>query len=145
MTIVRPFRVGDMDQILQIADISLQEEYDSEVFFTIYKSWNSSFLVASMDGDIVGFICGITGSGEGARILMLAVHPRFRRRGIGSALLQNFTNICGKKGTDRITLEVRPSNQLAIQFYKDHGFQPVGVIGGFYSNGEDGVKMIKRL
>jgi [ribosomal protein S18]-alanine N-acetyltransferase len=48
---------------------------------------------------------------------------------------------CAVKGMRVIELEVRVSNQVAIHFYEKMGFQLVGRIPKYYSNGEDAFRM----
>ena len=72
----------------------------------------------------------------------LAVEPDWRRRGIGSALLERLL-IETKGDTDRgYTLEVRVSNVGAIRLYERFGFRPRGVRRGYYTdNREDALIM----
>jgi ribosomal protein S18 acetylase RimI-like enzyme len=41
-------------------------------------------------------------------------------------------------GAHRVTLEVRPSNQVAHKLYRKYGFEFSGMRKGYYSDGEDG-------
>lgn len=145
MVYIRQFVQSDITQVSEIAEISLKESYDEELYFTIHNYWSEGFLVADIDGYIVGFISGIIVSKDTSRILMLAVRHSFRNRGVGSNLLQVFTEKSAQKGMNKITLEVRTSSENAINFYRKKGFQPIGVIEDFYSNGESCLKMIKYL
>ncbi|MFO7991329.1 MAG: GNAT family N-acetyltransferase [Thermoplasmata archaeon] len=145
MVIVRPFRPDDLDGVVYISKISLREEYEMNIFLSIYKAWNSCFLVAITRGKVIGFINGITDPEQGGRILMLAVHPNFRNIGVGGNLLEQFTNVAVMNGVGNIQLEVRESNNDALEFYRKRGFHVVSKIGDFYTDGEDGIKMMKRI
>jgi ribosomal-protein-alanine N-acetyltransferase len=80
-----------------------------------------------------------------ARILMFAVSTGMRRRGIGRQMMDAFLQACAMRGLRRIELEVRTSNEEAIRFYKRYGFELAGVLPKFYTDGEDGYKMIRHL
>jgi len=86
----------------------------------------------------------LTADGQ-ARILMFAVSAGLRRRGVGSAMMDTFLRTVAMRGLKRIELEVRVSNTEAIQFYKRNGFEIAGALPRFYTDGEDGYKMLKHL
>jgi len=56
-----------------------------------------------------------------------------------------FVQVCAMRGIRQIDLEVRISNDDAIRFYKTYGFEIAATLEKFYTDGEDGYKMIKRL
>ncbi|MBS3782131.1 MAG: GNAT family N-acetyltransferase [Candidatus Thermoplasmatota archaeon] len=142
---IRRFKKEDLEKVRNIADISLKEEYNTELFLTIKEMWNDGFQVYEISGEIRGFICGMIIDPETVRVLMLAVHPLFRNRGIGSRLLQRFVEISSSIGIKKIVLEVRVSSKRAISFYRNRGFQITDRLKDFYTNGEDGYKMVRFL
>ena len=76
----------------------------------------------------------------------LAVHPAYRRRGIGTALLRAVIDEARRHGVTRVTLEVRKSNEAAQKLYLSLGFVAQGVRKGYYSDdGEDAVVMALEL
>ena len=145
MVYIRKFTKSDVNQISNIAQTSLKESYDDELYISIHNYWPDGFLVAALDNYILGFISGVIVSKDTSRILMLAVRPSHRNKGIGSTLLQNFIENSAQKGMKKITLEVRVSSENAVNFYRKRGFHPIGIIEDFYSNGESCIKMIKYL
>ncbi len=145
MALIRKFKKEDLQKVRNIADISLEEEYNRELFITIKELWNNGFLVYEINGDITGFICGIILDSESVRVLMLAVHPMYRNRGIGSELLQRFIEVSSSIGVKKIVLEVRVGSRKVIEFYQKRGFQITERLEDFYTNGEDGYQMVKYL
>ncbi len=141
----RNFKMGDLKEVQKIAKLSLYESYSLDVFILIDQAFNCEFIVHSIGGEVAGFINGVITSEDGARILMLAVHPSWRRRGIGSSLLDTFVANASRRGMKKITLEVRPSNDNAIEFYMARGFEPVGTIDNFYTDGERCINMVRYL
>lgn len=75
----------------------------------------------------------------------LAVHPDYRRCGVGAALLDRTILQMGKYGVNRIELEVRRSNRAAIDFWQKLGFVPFGELPGFYGDGEGALRMRKTI
>ena len=90
------------------------------------------FIVAEgEDGTVLGY-AGLHVAVDEGYIDNIAVQEAYRRQGVGEALLGAFIRF-GKKKLAFLTLEVRPSNDPAIQFYMKHGFVQVGRRKNFYS------------
>jgi ribosomal protein S18 acetylase RimI-like enzyme len=94
-------------------------------------------------GEMVGFIAGDPRQSKGVVwIATIAVDPRFRRRGIGSALML----ACEERARLPIMkLSVRISNQGAISMYQKLGYQTSDIWQAYYNDGEDGLVMTKKL
>jgi len=100
-------------------------------------------LKATEDGEMIGFVAGDPRPSEGfAWIATIAVDPRYRRRGIGRALLRNCEN---RLKIPNIRLTVRMSNEGAMRLYAQEGYRTVDIWKAYYSDGEDGVVMEKPL
>jgi ribosomal-protein-alanine N-acetyltransferase len=73
-------------------------------------------------------------------LMNIAVDPAVRRRGIGTALLEQMLDRAGPDAA--YTLEVRPSNAVAIALYERFGFRAAGTRRRYYQDtGEDAVIM----
>ncbi len=76
----------------------------------------------------------------------LAVLPAKRRLGLGSVLLKSGFAEARQRGATEMFLEVRNSNQAAINLYLQFGFTSLSVRRGYYSHPrEDALIMRKRL
>ncbi len=92
----------------------------------------ASFIVAEgEDGTVLGY-AGLHVAVDEGYIDNIAVREEYRRQGVGEALLGAFMRF-GKEKLAFLTLEVRPSNDPAIQFYMKHGFVQVGRRKNYYS------------
>ena len=80
-----------------------------------------------------------------AHLLLLAVAPALRRRGIGTELLQWLECTARVAGLRAIRLELRTGNAPARGFYRRHGFEETGQITGYYQGLEDATRMVKPL
>lgn len=102
------------------------------------KNENSYFLVAVNNG-VMGYIGVQEICGE-AYITNVAVFEKYRKLGIGRALLREACGGAQSRKCEFITLEVRESNQPAIALYESEGFEKAGVRKNFYSSpSENGV------
>jgi ribosomal-protein-alanine N-acetyltransferase len=139
--LLRLFQPADLPRVYELACSALSENYNPTLFIDLYSYWPEGFVVLENEGVILGFVFGILLSRSDARILMLAIDSRFRGKGLGTVLYREFQKECALKGIHTITLEVRKSNQAAIRFYERLGFQMVGKVENYYTNGEDAYRM----
>lgn len=79
-----------------------------------------------------------------AHFTNIAVHPTWRRLGLGRRLLRSLLETARSQACVRATLEVRPSNTSALALYVSEGFSPVAARPRYYSdNGEDALILWK--
>ncbi len=86
--------------------------------------------LATVDDTPAGFAL-IRCVADEAELLLLAVSPASRRRGVGTALLRAVSSECAANGVQDFHLEVRAGND-AISLYAAHGFTKVGERRGYY-------------
>ena len=98
-------------------------------------------LKATAEGALIGFISGDIRRWEGIGwITSLGVLPEFRRKGVGTALLQ----ACEERiKLPRLRLCVRKSNQAAISLYQRAGYLQKETWPRYYMGGEDALVMEK--
>jgi len=73
-----------------------------------------------------------------AHITLLGVHPQYRHQGLGMLLLTNLLQEATERNLHHATLEVKTTNDKAIQLYKKFGFQIAGTRKNYYpKTGED--------
>ncbi|MDP8003422.1 MAG: ribosomal-protein-alanine N-acetyltransferase [Caldisphaera sp.] len=79
-------------------------------------------------------------------VISIAVLPEYRKKGIGSMLLNEAINRMKLNyNVEAVYLEVRVSNNEAINLYKKYGFEEVRIINEYYRDGEDAYVMVKTL
>jgi ribosomal-protein-alanine N-acetyltransferase len=82
---------------------------------------------------------------DDAHLLLFAVHPSQRRRGVGSALLKWLEAAAQAAGARRIRVEARLDNEAARNFYNEHGYHERAIAPGMYSGRLQGVKLEKWM
>jgi ribosomal-protein-alanine acetyltransferase len=83
---------------------------------------------------------------ESLEILKLGVFPEWQRKGVGTHLMETAYTEGRRRGCNRCFLEVRKSNQNAIQFYYRHDFRISGTRINYYTDPiEDAWVMEKTL
>ncbi|NLY89855.1 MAG: ribosomal protein S18-alanine N-acetyltransferase [Firmicutes bacterium] len=143
---VEPMQLEDLPEILVIEKLSFPVPWSKQAF--LYELLNNEYalyLVARENHEVCGYI-GMWRIIDEGHITNLAVHPAYRRRGIGRLLLKALIQKGKKHGLRRLTLEVRRSNLAAQRLYMEFGFVQVGVRPRYYQdNQEDALIMWKEL
>ncbi|WP_088138993.1 tRNA (adenosine(37)-N6)-threonylcarbamoyltransferase complex dimerization subunit type 1 TsaB [Achromobacter xylosoxidans] len=108
-----------------------------------YGAW-----VLRREGKLAGF-CVLMFAPDVAHLLVIAVAKPLHRQGLGGVLLDWCEQQARERGVEGVLLEVRPSNESAIGFYKRHGYLQIGVRRGYYpaekGGREDALVMQKRF
>jgi ribosomal-protein-alanine N-acetyltransferase len=105
----------------------------------------SRHMLIAADGTIAEFVDEAAGFYltrsvlEEEELLLFAVAPQFRGRGLGTALLEQFLSSARARGIKRVFLEMRRSNTAAA-LYEKFGFRPVGERPSYY-RGSDGHRL----
>lgn len=144
---IRDIDVSFLPSILEIERNSYSCPWPAEVFVEeLSLKWSKMWGYFPPDSDNpVGFIFYWKIYDE-LHILNLAVHPAYRRKGIGKELLGALITHGLKDGFKIITLEVRQSNAAAINLYKSFNFRIIGIRKGYYcDNNEDAYIMALNL
>ena len=101
-------------------------------------------VVACNADERVGFASMQFGDERGHLVLM-AVTPAFRRRGIGRQLLAWLIESAQVAGMASLHLELRAGNTEALAFYGALGFSPTLRMSGYYQGREHAVRMVRVL
>jgi [ribosomal protein S18]-alanine N-acetyltransferase len=141
---LRPFIEGDLPQVLELEQASFPLPWKEEFFLKELSRPHSWFWVAEKEGRVVAYLCGWFIADEG-EVLKVAVHPAYRRRGLGKFLLEEMITVAFRRGAQTLHLEVRASNVGAITLYKLCGFQEVGTRRRYYEDGEDALLMKREI
>ena len=133
----------DVDGIMQIEAAAYGDHHWSKASFISEISNELAFYYAlyTQDGVLAGY-AGCWHILEEAHITTIAIHPDYRRRKYGQALLSKVIKDCYADKIKYITLEVRVSNEAAISLYTKYGFSSFGTRKGYYQdNNEDALIM----
>lgn len=121
------------------------------------EPWSARALELLLDEtQAVGFVCACDGVAQAyggmlitpfeGQITNIAVHPDFRRQGLGGAILEALLKEAARRNLESVVLEVRASNTAAIALYERYGFTAVGRRKNFYrAPTEDALVMLKML
>ncbi|MDY0294081.1 MAG: N-acetyltransferase [Candidatus Methanomethylophilaceae archaeon] len=141
--LIREMVPEDAGEVYRITCASLDQYFNPNMFTFFRAQWPSGQLVAAdLTGRPVGYICGSRSGIAKVNISMFAVSEGYRSKGIGGMLLEAFRSRAALEGAVTVTLEVRPSNEGALRFYKRHGFAVAEYLPRFYNDNGDAVRMV---
>ena len=81
---------------------------------------------------------------EDADILNVCVAPEARRQGLAEALMRELETRLIPKGIEKITLEVRASNEPAIRLYEKLGYSQVGTRKNYYEKPREDALILQK-
>ncbi len=124
--IIEAMRLEDLDQVVAIEIASFTDPWAFRAFLSELETNNLAvYLSARLYARLIGYIGSWVIIDE-VHITTLAVEAPFRRQGLATELLNALIARFEVMGARYITLEVRPSNTAARQFYEKHGFKVCG-------------------
>lgn len=123
----------DMPSVLEIEDRSFEFPWTEDEFIRCLRQRDCIGMVAERSEQVVGFMIYELHKNR-IHILSFAVHPDFRRNGIGSAMVDKLITKLAYQRRNRIMLEVRETNLDAQLFFRQLGFRATGVLRSFYED-----------
>lgn len=128
---IRKMSESDCETVWELQKKCFSRAWSLESIWEMFTMAGYVSLIACENGSIIGYI-GIKAVLDEADITNVAVHPRWRRRGIGRELLTALLKEAAQKGVHRIFLEVRVSNEAARALYEQAGFQTIDIRKNYY-------------
>ena len=127
---IKKLAINDVDYIEQIfnleKDIFKNSAFSKESTENLVKADNSFIYAYLVDEKVCGYLM-VLDSIDVYEILAIATVEEYRNKGIAQELLD-------KIKTKDIFLEVRKSNEKAINFYKKNNFKQISIRKGYYSD-----------
>ena len=136
---IKKLMIDDTDYIEQIFNLE-KEIFKNSAFNRTYldsliKADNSFIYTHIIDNKVCGYLM-VLDSIDVYEILVIATVKEYRNKGIAQELLD-------KIKTKDIFLEVRESNQVAINFYKKNKFKEISVRKNYYSEPNENAIIMK--
>ena len=132
-------RVADLAAVMRVMDAAFDpaygEAWSGAQLLTLFALPSARVCIA-WDGEQS---CGFSAAriaGPESELLLLAVDPSWRGRGIGKLLMQDWQAWAAAQGADEYFLEMRADND-AVHLYSRSGFSEVGRRTAYY-RGHDG-------
>jgi ribosomal-protein-alanine N-acetyltransferase len=145
---IQKMDVKDLDEVLTIETSASSNAWSKNMFTGEMGNPFSCCFVMKMEvgskQPIIGFVC-FRNVAEESELLNIAVHPRYRRSGVGRKLMEFYIDFSSKQGAKAFYLEVHSSNWSAIHLYQCFSYQSAGMRKRFYQSKFDALVMMKKV
>ena len=145
---VRPLTVTQLDECWRLDQRCFVdgEAYSRDTFEYLLTAPESvSYRAVTQGGAMVGFIIGLVEPDHTGHVTTVGVAPEHRRRRIARRLMEKVEDGFRRRDVRIVRLEVRSINIGAQQLYQNLGYVVTQRLPRYYSNGGDGLLMIKSL
>ena len=145
---IRPLTISQLDECWRLDQRCFVdgEAYSRDTFEYLLTSPESvAYRAVTSDGLMVGFIVGLVEPQNTGHITTLGVAPEHRRRRIAERMLKRVEESFRRRHVRTIRLEVRSVNSGAQNLYRNLGYTVTQRLPRYYSNGGDGLLMIKSI
>jgi len=145
---VRPLTITQLDECWRLDQRCFVdgEAYSRDTFEYLLTAPESvSYRAVTQGGGMVGFIIGLVEPDHTGHVTTVGVAPEHRRRRIAQRLMEKVEDGFRRRDVRIVRLEVRSINAGAQQLYSALGYTVTQRLPRYYSNGGDGLLMIKPL
>ena len=132
---------GDLDSIYELEKASFKDPYPKYLLDQLAEEYPETFIVAKRGIETVGYLA-VAHFTNHYHVVSVAVAPGSRRLGIAQRML-SFVEDRLPSGV--LKLELRKSNDPALDLYRKNGFRQTGTITSYYADGEDAITMEKAI
>lgn len=140
---MRKWTFDDIKEIAKLESEIFVEPWTEEELKSSFNGGNFYTQLIEFDGQIVAYV-GANVTNWDSDICLIAVKKEYRRQGLAIKLLNKLIEFAKANNQEKIFLEVRASNESAINLYKKMGFTPYGIRKNYYGT-EDAINMVLIL
>jgi len=127
----------DVEAIAMLEQICFRTPWPIEFIYEDICITKNTYLVLKENGKTIGY-AGMWIILDEAHLNNICIHPDHRGGGKGKMLLRALMQEALNRDAESMTLEVRVGNPIAIELYKDMGFEIEGIRKKYYQdNNED--------
>ena len=145
---VRPLTISQLDECWRLDQRCFidGEAYSRETFEYLLTAPESvSYRAVTAGGVMVGFVIGLVEPDHTGHVTTVGVAPEHRRRSLAKRLMKQVEDGFRKRNVRLVRLEVRAVNAAAHKLYQSLGYTVTQKLPKYYSNGGDGLLMVKSL
>ena len=141
---IREMKFEDYENIKDKLQKEFDEFWTPSILKSELESKNSKYIVALKGKEVVGF-AGIIILPDGTEVTNIVTKKVERKKSIGKLLLDKLINMTITEKKEVISLEVNEKNIIAINLYKNFGFEKVGRRKKYYNGIDDAIIMTKKI
>ena len=138
-----PMNEDHICQIAELEKLCFNDPWSVKSIASELNNKLSLWLVAVDSETVVGYVGSQTVLGE-TDMMNIAVHPDYRKQGIGTGLILALIRELSSRGSHSLMLEVRASNEQAISVYSKLGFSEIGRRRNYYRNPKEDALILRK-
>jgi [ribosomal protein S18]-alanine N-acetyltransferase len=145
---LRPLTISQIDECWRLDQRCFVdgEAYSRDTFEYLLTAPESvSYRVVTENSSMAGFVIGLLEPDHTGHITTIGIAPEHRRRRLASCLMERIEDGFRRRDVRIVRLEVRSSNESAQTLYLSLGYAVTQRLPKYYSNGGDGLLMIKSI
>ena len=144
---IRTARLEDLDELLAIEVACFRtDRLSKRSFRNFILPGPHELIVLTRDERVLGYVLLLFRAGTNlARLYSIAVSPDAQHQGLSKHLLAAAEPAARAHRCVFMRLEVSVNNAPAIALYRKDGYQTIGTISNYYDDGDDALRMEKRL
>jgi ribosomal-protein-alanine acetyltransferase len=145
---LRPLTISQLDECWRLDQRCFidGEAYSRETFEYLLTAPESvSYRAVTAGGVMVGFVIGLIEPDHTGHVTTVGVAPEHRRRSLAKRLMSQVEEGFRRRDVRLVRLEVRAVNDAAQKLYQNLGYTITQKLPKYYSNGGDGLLMVKSL
>ena len=145
---LRPLSISQLDECWRLDQRCFVdgEAYSRDTFEYLLTAPEAvAYRVVTTNGSMVGFVIGLIEPDHTGHITTVGVAPDHRRRRLAQRLMSKVEDGFRKRDVRIVRLEVRSLNTSAQRLYLSLGYTVTQRLPKYYSNGGDGLLMVKSL
>ena len=134
---IRRMNLEDVDGVMNVETKCFKIAWSKESFEYEMKENNKAlYVIAEYRGSILGY-AGLWKILDEGHITNIAVLDEYRRNGIATLMLDTLIKLAKEQDVKSFTLEVKHTNNIAINLYENFGFSACGLRKGYYKDTND--------
>ena len=145
---IRPLTISQLDECWRLDQRCFVdgEAYSRETFDYLLTAPESvSYRAVTSGGIMVGFVIGLVEPDHTGHVTTVGVAPEHRRRHLAKRLMSEVEMGFRRRNVRLVRLEVRSLNSAAQRLYEGIGYTVTQRLPKYYSNGGDGLLMLKSI
>lgn len=137
-----PMTAADLNSVLAIESVSHIHPWTKGNFSDSLAAGHWAYCVrpqladaikgSYLDPEVLWAYCILFPAVDELHLLNITVSPKLRRLGIGIKMMNAIESVAAQQNMPRIILEVRPTNEAALNLYQSLGYEQIGLRKNYY-------------
>lgn len=139
-----PMLIKDLHEVYYIEQDVFSYHWNYRNFLSSVAQEDDGWVLRNEEGKLVGYFILMEMVDE-MHLLKIAVDRHFHGQGYGRLLMDKAIEVAREAEMESVLLEVRPTNEPAVELYKKSGFKTIGVRKGYYVDTKEDALVMRLM